>query len=262
MDKFPAIKLNSGLEMPSLGFGTWQLSDGDEGRRAVTEALEAGYRLIDTAKLYGNETSVGQAVADSGLPRQDIFITTKLWNDSHGYDKALEAFDASLKRLAMEYVDLYLIHWPASTKLNETWQALGEINRQGRAKSIGVANYSIMHLQELMASSDIPPAVNQIEFHPFVYSPQKPIVDFCQRHGIATMAYSPLSHAQQINHPAINAVASRLGKTNAQVMLRWAIQHGTVPIPKSAHPGRIRENIDVFDFELTSEDMRSLNSLG
>lgn len=247
--------------MPATGFGTWQIWPNGKARKAVEEALRTGYRLIDTARIYSNEKGVGAAIRESGIPREDIFVTTKLWNSSHGYDKALKAFDGSLKRLGLDYADLYLIHWPVAGKRRETWQALEEINRSGRSKAIGVSNYTVRHLEELMAYAEILPAVNQVEFHPFLYDDRRPLLEYCRKHGIVVEAYSPLAHAARLNDPLIGTMAKNYQKTNAQVMLRWAVQQGTVPLPKSSTPSRIKENLDIFDFELTDGDMQALNSL-
>lgn len=256
------LQLNTGKSIPRIGFGTWQILPNGVAKQAVAVALKAGYRLIDTAKLYGNETGVGEAIRESGIPREEIFVTTKLWNDDQGHDSTLEAFDASLNRLGLDYIDLYLIHWPATPERHDSWEALTELYKGGRARNVGVSNYTIHHLQELLENTtDVLPAVNQIEFHPFVYEEQRPIVEFCQQHDIIVEAYSPLAHGGRVNDPSVQAIAGRLGKTNAQVLLRWAIQHDTVPLPRSTNPEHIAENLQVFDFELTLEDMHALNSL-
>lgn len=261
MEGVSRIKLNSGTLMPSFGFGTWNLT-GKGCVEATGEALRAGYRLIDTAKIYGNEAEVGEAIRKSAVSREEIFVTTKLWPADFGYDSALQAFDESLERLGLEYIDLYLIHWPRSDKQKrqESWRALREIYEQGRTKSIGVSNYSIGNLEEALAS-DVAPAVNQIEFHPYIYEERRPVLEFCKKHGIVVEAYSPLSRGLGLDNITVNDVAERIGRTPAQVVLRWAIQHGTVPIPKSAHPERIKENFQVFDFELSNEDMKILDDL-
>jgi len=261
MCKVPTIELNTGAKMPALGFGTWQIDNQEEAEESVKSALKTGYRLIDTARIYGNEEGVGRGIKESGIPRKEIFITTKLWNDDQDYDSALAAFEKSLKRLALEYLDLYLIHWPATKNRGEAWKALQKIHADGMAKNIGVSNYTVRHLEEVLAESDTVPAVNQIEFHPFIYNKQKDILEFCKDKGIVVEAYSPLARARQMENTTLHAVAQRHGKTIAQVMLRWAIQHGTVPIPKSTNPGRIKENFDVFDFELAKEEMETINNL-
>jgi diketogulonate reductase-like aldo/keto reductase len=257
----PMINLNTDLKIPAIGYGTWQIENHNEAQEAVKIALDIGYRLIDTAKVYGNEEGVGKGIKESGLDRSDIFITTKLWNGDQGYDSALKAFDESLKRLGLEYLDLYLIHWPATDKRAESWKALQKIYAEGLAKNIGVSNYTVRHLQELLSGSKVVPAVNQIEFHPFIYNDQKEVLEFCKEKGIIIEAYSPLARAKDLNNTTLHAVAERHGKTIAQIMLRWAIQHGTVPIPKSTNAGRIKENFNVFDFELAEEEMQSINRL-
>jgi diketogulonate reductase-like aldo/keto reductase len=261
MQETPNIQLNNGANIPAIGFGTWQIEDGEESKNAVLEAVKAGYRLIDTAKIYGNEKSVGQAIKESGIDRKEFFITTKLWNSDQGYDSALIAFDESMERLGLDYLDLYLIHWPATEKRGESWKALQEIFASGRAKAIGVSNYMARHLEELLADSGVVPAVNQIEFHPFIYQEQKEALEFCKQKDIVVEAYSPLARARQMENATLHGIAERHGKTPAQVMLRWAIQHGTVPIPKSENPERIRQNLKVFDFELADEEMETINRL-
>lgn len=255
------VKLNTGDKMPIIGFGTWQILLSGRASRAVEEAFKAGYRQVDTARIYGNERGVGLAVRRSGIPRSEIFVTTKLWNSSHGRQEAHKAFRDSMTRLKTEYVDLYLIHWPASNRLLETWHALEEIQYSGEAKNIGVSNYSIEQIEQTINGSNTVPSVNQIEFHPFVYKRQKELVDYCKKKGIVVQAYSPLAHGRHADHPTISKIATKHGKTNAQVMIRWCLEHGTVPLPKSSHPGRMRENIDVFDFELSKQEMTRLDKL-
>jgi methylglyoxal/glyoxal reductase len=263
MARIPEYKLSTGAAIPSIGFGTWRIAEGIDAEEAVSEALKIGYRLIDTAKLYGNETSVGKAIKDSKIPREKIFVTTKLWNNDQGYQSALDAFEVSLERLGLDYIDLYLIHWPGmgARAYKESWRALNEIYERGDAKAVGVSNFSVDQLQDLMSDSQLVPAVNQIEFNPFNYDEQADTLGFCKEQAIIVQAYSPLARARQIDHPVIQDIASKIGRTNAQVMLRWAIQHGTVPIPKSVHSERMKENLDVFDFELSDEDINQLNSL-
>lgn len=255
------VKLNNSVSMPGIGFGTWQLAQGDEAESAVACALRVGYRLIDTAKIYGNEESVGRAIAGSGVPREEIFVTTKLWNSDQGFDSALKAFDESLARLGLDYIDLYLIHWPATDKRLDSWRALSEIYKQGRAKAIGVSNFTVRHLEELLDSSDVVPALNQIEFHPFIYKEQAELLDFCREHGILVEAYSPLAHAHGIDNRLFLDLAEKYHRSPAQIMLRWAIEKGTVPIPKSGHPGRIEENFEVFDFELDPGDVELIDKI-
>jgi diketogulonate reductase-like aldo/keto reductase len=261
LKKIPTIKLNTRMNIPSIGFGTWQIEDGKPATNAVIYAIEAGYRLIDTAKVYGNEKSVGEGIKKSGVAREDLFITTKLWNNDQGYESALDAFEQSLDRLGLEYLDLYLIHWPATDQRAASWKALQEIYKSGKAKAVGVSNYTVRHLEELLEESKVVPAVNQVEFHPYIYEQQKELLEYCAEKNIVVEAYSPLARARDMDNTKIIAIAQRHAKTPAQIMLRWAIQHNTVPIPKSESPERIKENINVFDFELSSEEMEILNSL-
>jgi diketogulonate reductase-like aldo/keto reductase len=253
------LPMNDGRSIPLFGYGTYQVPNGGSCRRAVAHALKIGYRHIDTAALYGNEADVGQAVRDSGIAREAIFVTTKLWNSDQGYKSALKAFDRSLERLGLGYVDLYLIHWPEPGKRLDSWRALVELKRQGRARSIGVSNYTIAHLEELLHESDVAPANNQVEFSPFLY--QRGLLDYCRAKGITLTAYCPLTHGDKLDHPRIAAIARRHGKTGAQILLRWALQHGVIAIPKSARLERIGENADLYDFELDRADMRELDAL-
>jgi len=257
------LKLNTGAKMPAIGFGTWQLADGAEAQNAVQAALKTGYRLIDTARIYGNEESVGLAIEASGLDRSDLFIATKLWTSDQGYDSALRAFDQSMSRLGLEYLDLYLIHWPGHSAGNrkKSWRALTELQKQGRVKSIGVSNYQPQHLQELLENSEVVPAVNQIEFNPFIYDKQVPTLEFCAKHKIVVEAYSPLARGHSMNDKTLEAISKLHSKSVAQVMLRWAVQHGTVPIPKSSDSGRIKANLDVFDFSLNEQEMATIDGL-
>lgn len=253
------VTLNNGVKMPALGLGVYQSEPGDETQNAILWALEAGYRHIDTAKRYDNEIDVGQALKRSGLPRGDVFVTTKLWNDDQGYDRTLSAFDASLERLGLDFVDLYLVHWPLPGKRLDTWKAMTRILREGRARAIGVSNYLERHLTELFEHSDVVPTVNQIEFSPFLY--QKDLLDFCRRHGVQLEAYGPLTQGKRLDHPVVSAIAARRGRTSAQVLIRWALQHGLVVIPKSVRRMRIEENAGVFDFTLSTQDMAELDNL-
>ncbi|MET8468275.1 aldo/keto reductase [Streptomyces sp. NPDC006422] len=255
------VTLNNGVTMPQLGFGVFQVPD-DEAHAAVTSALEAGYRSIDTAALYKNEKGTGQAIADSGLAREDVFVTTKLWNTEQGRDSALRAFDASLDRLGMDYVDLYLIHWPVPSidKYVETWQAFEEILASGRARAIGVSNFLPEHLDRLAAETSTVPALNQIELHPRLQ--QSELRAYDAKHGIATEAWSPLGRGNGVlDDETVTAIAGKHGRSPAQIVLRWHLQLGNVVIPKSVTPARIRENIAVFDFELDADDMTALAGL-
>jgi diketogulonate reductase-like aldo/keto reductase len=250
--------------MPAIGFGTWALAEGQEAKQAVANALKAGYRLIDTAKLYGNERSVGEAIRQSGIPREEIFVTTKLWNSDQGYDSALRAFEESRQKLGLEYVDLYLVHSPAEGEQRalDSWRAMEKLVEDGRIKSVGISNFDSQQTQDILNTAKIKPTVNQIKFHPFVYSGWKDTLDFCRQNDIAFEAYSPLARGEALDNTVLHAVAERNGKTVAQIMLRWALQHGTIPIPKSANPERMRENLGIFDFKLTDEEMHELNNLG
>ncbi|MFD4708478.1 aldo/keto reductase [Streptomyces sp. NPDC058430] len=261
VSKVPPIILNNGVEMPQLGFGVWQVPD-DEAEKAVATALEAGYRSIDTAAIYGNEEGTGKAVAASGIAREKLFVTTKLWNADQGYDATLRAFDASLDKLGLDYLDLYLIHWPLPSKDSyvDTYKALEKIYADGRAKAIGVSNFLPEHLERLLGETSIIPAVNQIELHPHLQ--QRAAREFHGEQGIATEAWSPLGQGKGLLEvPAIVAIAQKHGRTPAQVVLRWHVQLGNVVIPKSVTPSRIVENIDVFDFELDVEDIAAISAL-
>ncbi|MGW5780015.1 aldo/keto reductase [Streptomyces sp. NPDC003863] len=256
----PTVKLNNGVEIPQLGFGVFQVPD-DETTAAVTAALETGYRSIDTAAVYGNETGVGRALAASGLPREELFVTTKLWNADQGYDATLRAFDAGLAKLGLDHVDLYLIHWPAPARdlYRDSWRALERLAEEGRIRAAGVSNFQPGHLRRLMDGTELIPAVNQVELHPGLQ--QGGLRAFHAEHGIATEAWSPLAQGAVLGDPAIAAIAARYGKSPAQVVIRWHLQLGNVVIPKSVTPARIRENFEVFDFALTDEEMRAVAAL-
>ncbi|MFD3457079.1 aldo/keto reductase [Streptomyces sp. NPDC058691] len=261
MSTVPDITLNNGVTMPQLGFGVWQVPD-DEAADAVGTALEAGYRSIDTAALYRNEQGTGRAIAASGIAREDLFVTTKLWNTDQGHDNALRAFDTSLAKLGLDYVDLYLIHWPTPARglYLETWRALEKIHADGRARAIGVSNFPVEQLRHLLDEGGIVPAVNQIELHPNL--PQAELRAFDAAHGIATEAWSPLGQGRGLlEEPALAAIAAKHGKSPAQIVLRWHLQLGNVVIPKSVTPARIKENIDVFGFELDAEDLAAIDAL-
>ncbi|HLR09042.1 MAG TPA: aldo/keto reductase [Bacillota bacterium] len=252
------ITLNNGLKMPQLGFGLWQVPD-EEAEPAVAKALEVGYRSIDTAMYYKNEHGVGRALKESGVPREDVFITTKVWNSDHGYDNTLKAFSASLKRLGLDYVDMYLIHWPTPKydMYVETYKALEKIYRDGHAKAIGVCNFNIEHLERLLDECDVVPAVNQVECHPYLQ--QNELKEFCAKHNIYLEAYSPLmTGGEVLSDDVVNELAEKYGKTPAQVILRWHLQYGNIVIPKSVTPSRIEENFNVFDFELSASDMEKM----
>ncbi|MFJ6014870.1 aldo/keto reductase [Streptomyces sp. NPDC092952] len=261
MSKVPSITLNNGVEMPQLGFGVWQVPD-DEAAKAVATAIEAGYRSIDTAAIYENERGTGKAVAASGVPREELFVTTKLWNSEQGYDSTLRAFDASLDRLGLDYVDLYLIHWPVPAKdaYVDTYRAFEKIGSEGRARAIGVSNFLPEHLERLIGETSVVPAVNQIELHPQLQ--QADSRAFHAKHSIATEAWSPLGQGKGLLEvPTVVAVARKHDRSPAQVVLRWHLQTGNVVIPKSVTPSRIRENLDVFDFELDADDLAAFAAL-
>ena len=254
--RFP---LNDGRAMPVLGLGVWQVPAGAVARRAVLEAFKVGYRHVDTAKLYGNEADVGIAVRDSGLARDDVFVTTKLWNSDHGTESALRAGRESLKRLGLDAIDLYLIHWPVPRLRGESWDALIRLKEDGVARSIGVSNYTVRHLEEMRKTSGVVPAVNQVEFNPFLF--QRDLLEYCVAHGILLEAYSPLMKGRRLDDPTISGVAKAHGRTPAQIVLRWALQHDVAVIPKSVRPERIRENCRLFDFALSADQMRALDGL-
>jgi len=251
--------LHNGIKMPWLGLGVFQTPEGAEVENAIRWALETGYRSIDTAAIYGNEVGVGKAVAQSSIPRQELFITTKVWNSEQGYDSTLAAFETSLKKLDMDYVDLYLVHWPVKGKYKETWRALETIYQEGRAKAIGVSNFLIHHLEDLLQTATVKPMLNQVEFHPYLQQPE--LQAFCRDNDIQYEAWSPLMRGQVPDIAELIEVGQKYGKTAVQVTLRWMLQLEVVTIPKSAKQHRIQENADVFDFELSAEDMSLINSL-
>ncbi|MBE7043950.1 MAG: aldo/keto reductase [Ruminococcaceae bacterium] len=260
------IKLNNGYEIPCIGYGTWQTPDGDVAVSAVKCAIEAGYRHIDTAAIYGNEKSVGQAIAESDIDRRELFITSKLWNTERGYDKTLRAFEETMTKLGLEYLDLYLIHWPANAKqfenwdaLNlDTWRAMIKLYQEGRIKTIGVSNFLPHHLKSLM-ETDVVPAVNQIEYHPGYL--QDEAVTFCKENGILIEAWSPIGAGALLEDATLVKLAEKYQRSVAQICIRWCLQNGTVPLPKSVTPSRIYENTKVFDFELSAEDVAIINRL-
>jgi diketogulonate reductase-like aldo/keto reductase len=253
------IALRSGATIPQVGLGVWQAPRGAGTRTAVLTALRAGYRHIDTARVYQNEADVGAAIRESGIPREQIFVTTKLWNDDHGHDAALRAFDASLARLGLDYIDLYLVHWPVPRLRLDTWRAFEALFAEKRARSIGVSNYLVPHLEELLARAKVVPAVNQIELSPFLQ--RRETVALCRTKGIVLEAYSPLTRGERLDHPVVVAIASQLARSPAQVLLRWGIQQGFVVLPKSVNADRIVENIGIFDFAISAEQMVRLDAL-
>jgi len=255
----PSLTLNNDITLPQIGFGTWQIKDDDDAADAVRSALDIGYRLIDTAMIYGNEAGVGAAVRYHEVPRDEIFVTTKLWNDSHDYDAALKAFDASLNRLGLEYLDMYLIHWPVPSqdKFRQAWRALERLYEEKRVRAIGVCNFKPHHLESLLQTANIVPAINQIELHPHLQ--QHATREFCAKYGIQVESYSPLMRASRLLAADLQNIADKHGKTPAQITLRWHIQNGLLPIPKSANDGRQRENLNIFDFALDDDDMAAIN---
>ena len=253
------VSLSDGNSMPLLGLGTWAAQPGGETRDAVAFALETGYRHIDTAKMYGNEQDVGEAVSQSSIPRQEIFVTTKLWDSDQGYQTAHDAFDRSMDQLGLEYIDLYLIHWPVEKLRNDSWRALNNIKESGRTRSIGVSNFSHKHLQELYSYSDIRPVVNQIELSPFLQQPL--IASFCRSENIQLTGYCPLAKGRRFDEPVLADIAEQHGKSPAQVMIRWALQKRQAVIPKSSNPARIVQNADIFDFQIGVDEMVRLDGL-
>ncbi|MGI8590433.1 MAG: aldo/keto reductase [Nakamurella sp.] len=260
MTAVPTVRLNNGVSIPQLGFGVFQIKPA-ETVEAVRNALRVGYRHIDTAQMYGNEKEVGQALAESDLEPADVFVTSKLNNNQLGYDDALTAFGKTLDDLGLERIDLFLIHWPLPTVRNfmETWKAFETIYAEGRARSIGVSNFQPHHLRRIHEEGTVPPAVNQIEVHP--YLTQEALRAFDAEHGIATEAWSPIAQGKVLDDPTITTIAATHGKTPAQVVLRWHIQHGSIVFPKSVSPERMKENFEIFDFELPESDMASISSL-
>jgi diketogulonate reductase-like aldo/keto reductase len=256
--------LNNGIGIPCIGFGTWQTPDGKVATDSVKYAIESGYRHIDTAAVYGNEKGVGQGIRESGIDRKELFVTTKLWNTNRGYETALKAFDTSLKNLGLDYVDLYLIHWPANkadgAKINsDTWRAFEKLYKDGRVKSIGVSNFLEHHLRTLLDVAEIVPAIDQIEFHPGQMQPET--VSFCRTSKILVQAWSPLGTGRMLNNPVLTEIALKYGKSVAQLCIRWVLQNDALPLPKSVTPSRIKENADVFNFEISDADMQTINSM-
>ncbi|WP_294379028.1 aldo/keto reductase [uncultured Clostridium sp.] len=250
--------LNNDIKIPAIGFGTYKSGNDKETAEIVKYALEAGYRQIDTASFYGNEIGVGNGIKESKIDRKDIFLATKLWNDDHGYENTLKAFNESLKKLQTDYLDLYLVHWP--NKLNaETWKAFEHLYKTGKVKAIGVCNFKIGHLEELKKTAEIMPMVNQVEMHPQNSKPE--MVDYCIKNNIQLIAWSPIMRGKLFSNQLLTSLSEKYKKTIAQIILKWHIQRGVIPIPKSSNQERIKENFNIFDFELSNEDMNSINSL-
>lgn len=252
------VKLNNGFDMPLLGLGTFR-AEGKETAMAVREALAVGYRHIDTAMMYRNEKEVGRAIRESGIDRSELFVTTKLARDDQGYRETWQAVEASLENLGLDYVDLYLIHWPVERLMYETWKAMQEIAHKGLSRSVGVSNFTIRLLEGLKTESEFIPAVNQVEFHPFIF--QEELLGYCRKEGIQLEAYSPLTRGKRLDDPRLVKIADKHNKTTAQILLRWNLEHGVVTIPKSVTPSRIRENAALYDFALDQEDMVALNAM-
>ena len=253
------IKMNDGYKIPVVGLGTWKSEPGEATYKAVLDSINTGYRHIDTARAYDNEADVGKAVQDAEINRNELFITTKLWNRHQGYDEAIEACEKSLARLGCDYIDLYLIHWPLKGKRNDSWRALIELQKRGLCRSIGVSNFTIDNLKELEEKFGILPAANQVEFHPYHY--QKDLLEYCNSKNIVIEAYSPLVHAKRMDEERLVAISEEIGKTPAQILIRWAIQRGMVVLPKSVNENRIIENFAVFDFEISDSLMKRLDDL-
>ncbi|MEI2403372.1 aldo/keto reductase [Niallia taxi] len=253
------VILNNGVEMPKFGLGVFKVQEGQEVIDSVKAAIKAGYISIDTAAVYKNEEGVGQGIKESGVDREKLFITTKVWNADQGYDSTLAAFETSIKKLGLDYIDLYLIHWPVSGKYKETWKALEKLYKDGKVKAIGVSNFHKHHLEDLLSEAEIVPTVNQIELHPLLS--QEELRNFCKEKGIVVEAWSPLAQGKLLDNPVLTEIAAKYNKSTAQVILRWDLQNDIVTIPKSIKEHRIIENADIFDFELTAEDLEKINGL-
>ena len=256
VEKF--MLLSNGVKIPSIGFGTYKSGDDEETAKIIKNALNLGYKMIDTASFYNNEVGIGNGIKESGIDRKDIFIVTKLWNDDHGYENTIEAFNKSLNKLQVDYIDLYLIHWP--NKLNaETWRAFEHLYETGKVKAIGVCNFKVEHLEELKKTAKIMPMVNQVEIHPF--STKNNIINYCKDNNIKVVAWSPISRGRVLSNDLMIDLSQKYKKSIVQIVLRWHMQKGVIPIPKSSNENRIKENIDIFDFEISSEDMKAIDSL-
>jgi methylglyoxal/glyoxal reductase len=256
---FDKVNLHNGVEMPAFGLGVYKVEEGSQIEETINTALNLGYRLIDTASFYKNEEGVGRAISSSGIPREDLFITTKVWNSEQGYESTLKAFEDSIEKLGIEYLDLYLVHWPVKGKYIETWRALEKLYSEGKVRAIGVSNFKVHHLQDLLGQCSEKPAVNQVELHPLIS--QQELRDYCQKHNIRVEAWSPLSRGRFLDEPLLRQIAASHGKTSAQVILRWHLQNHIIPIPKSVTPSRLKENAELFDFELSQEEMKVINGL-
>jgi diketogulonate reductase-like aldo/keto reductase len=255
----PARREHESLALPPMGLGMYRLASGGEARQAVVEAIRLGYRLFDTSLAYGNEPDLAAGLRESGIAREDVFITTKLENDDHGYDNALRGCDRSLRNLRTDHLDLYLIHWPVPGRRKETWRALERLHEEGVCRAIGVSNYTVRHLEELFAHAEVPPAVDQVEFHPWLYD--RELLDYCHHRRVVLEAYSPLAKASLFGDAALQGVAAATGATAAQVLLAWSMAHGAVPIPKASSAGHLRENLDARQLKLSHEQVIALDRL-
>lgn len=251
--------LHNGVKMPWFGLGVFKVQEGEEVVESVKAAIKNGYKSIDTAAVYKNEEGVGQGIKESGVPREELFITSKVWNSDQGYETTLQAFETSLQKLGLDYLDLYLIHWPGKNKYKDTWKALEKLYKDGRIKAIGVSNFQVHHLEDLIAEAEIKPMVNQVEYHPHLT--QKELHEYCKKQGIQLEAWSPLKQGQLLSEPTLVEIGEKYKKSPAQVILRWDLQNEVVTIPKSIKENRIIENADIFDFELSAEDMERINGL-
>ncbi|WLR60002.1 aldo/keto reductase [Guptibacillus hwajinpoensis] len=251
--------LHNGIKMPTLGLGVWKMENNEEVKNAVTAAIDAGYKAIDTAAAYKNEEGVGAAIKQNGIAREELFITSKVWNDDQGYETTIKAFEETISKLGIETLDLYLIHWPVEGKYKETWRAMEKLYKDGRIRAIGVSNFHSNHLEDLMKDAEIKPMVNQVEFHPLLN--QQELRDYCKQHSIQMEAWSPLAQGKLLDHEVVKGIAEQHGKSTAQVIIRWDLEHEVVTIPKSSNPERIKQNFDVFDFELTTDNIRALDEL-
>ncbi|WP_079507782.1 aldo/keto reductase [Mesobacillus jeotgali] len=256
---FDKVKLHNGVEMPVFGLGVYKVEEGVQIEETIQSALDLGYRLIDTASFYNNEEGVGRAIRNSNIPREELFITTKVWNSEQGYDNTLRAFNRSMDRLGLEYLDLYLVHWPVKGVYLETWRALERLYHEGRVKAIGVSNFKIHHLQDLLNHCEEKPVINQVELHPLLS--QEELRNYCRQNDIIVEAWSPLSRGRFLTDPILSSIAHRYGKTSAQIILRWHLQHEIIPIPKSVNPSRLKENTEVFDFQLSQQEMAEIDGL-
>ncbi|OUM48579.1 aldo/keto reductase [Bacillus pseudomycoides] len=257
------VALHNGVEMPGFGLGVFKVEEGPELVNAVKTAIKQGYRSIDTASIYANEKAVGEGIREgikeAGVSREDLFITSKVWNRDQGYEETLAAYEESLKKLELDYLDLYLVHWPVEGKYKDTWRALEKLYKEGRVRAIGVSNFQIHHLKDVMEGAEVKPMINQVEYHPRLT--QKELRDFCREQGIQMEAWSPLMQGQLLDNPALQEIADKYGKTTAQIILRWDLQNEVVTIPKSTKEHRIIQNADIFNFELTKEDMEQIDAL-